>query len=245
MFYAYNCGHHAGYVSLKDAIEYADKHLVDYSEGNNLVDSNLEIYATYGTVATYGMTVTNCRYGKPILYRKLVADVVFKDNSEFSEDDIIRCSDCFGNTWCFGPWTYNGKAYRMADIDALVDMVDKDLDKATWYAVQKDEEDEDWDTGSYDFNSAKRIGNALCCARLVAVEAHGCERVNATAYYFHRDGSLHEPSDASMSSLAASLYDGGWRASEIDEIVLQYHLAQNEAVAIKSWLSRYEEDEDA
>ena len=243
MFYAYIDGYHVGNVSLRKAMEDADKYLVYRSEGLCLVccNTDLEIYATYG------MADADYRFDKPILYRKLVKDIMFKDDSEFSEADIIRCSDGFGKTWCFGPWTYKGKAYRKADIDALIDMVDKDIAKATWYAVQDDIDIwyDNLENGSYDFDRAKRIGNHLGCNRLVAVEDHDWERVVATAYYFYRDGSLRELTDAQASSWAASLYDGGWRASDACDLVAEYHLARNEADALISRLSCYEEGEDA
>lgn len=41
---------------------------------------------------------------------------------------------------------------------------------------------------------------------------------------------------------AASLYDGGWRSKDRDEMIENYHLTETEADAICEMLERYENE---
>lgn len=46
-----------------------------------------------------------------------------------------------------------------------------------------------------------------------------------------------------VSSSAAALYDGGWRAKDKDQLIEEYELTEEDAVAICEMLLSFEEDE--
>lgn len=43
-----------------------------------------------------------------------------------------------------------------------------------------------------------------------------------------------------VTSSAAALYDGGWRAADKDELIEEHNLTEEEANAICEWLEEYE-----
>lgn len=43
-----------------------------------------------------------------------------------------------------------------------------------------------------------------------------------------------------ISSMAAALYDGGWRAEDREDLIAEYELTEEEATAICNMLESYE-----
>ena len=61
--------------------------------------------------------------------------------------------------------------------------------------------------------------------------------------YFETTHNFFEP--ANISDIAASLYGGGWRAEDRDDLISEYDFTDREADAICTQLEAYDEDEDA
>jgi hypothetical protein len=47
---------------------------------------------------------------------------------------------------------------------------------------------------------------------------------------------------STVESMAAALYDGGWRAADREQFMAEYDLTNDEAEAICNELERYEEE---
>lgn len=45
---------------------------------------------------------------------------------------------------------------------------------------------------------------------------------------------------ADIQSMAAALYDGGWRADEKEDLAAEYDLSEAEAAAICEYLAKYD-----
>lgn len=48
-----------------------------------------------------------------------------------------------------------------------------------------------------------------------------------------------EKNDAEMQSIAAALWDGGWRADDLDQLISEYNLKEGDAVAICELLAAF------
>lgn len=42
-----------------------------------------------------------------------------------------------------------------------------------WYAIQRNEEDNDWGTGSYDLEEAKKMAKAAGCKKIAVIDESG------------------------------------------------------------------------
>ena len=49
--------------------------------------------------------------------------------------------------------------------------------------------------------------------------------------------------EAYLTSICASLYDGGWRSNDADELIREYELTKEETDAICKVLAKYEQAE--
>ena len=46
----------------------------------------------------------------------------------------------------------------------------EDLKKNIWYAIQKDDDDQDWGSGSHDYQEAMRMAKEMGCKKIAVIE---------------------------------------------------------------------------